>query len=533
MRTSASFASQLRFASAVTCLSAALAPRAEAQFCDPPSAFACPGGGTPSCTEGTLATTVGGDRFGCPLGSQSATWNSEGPTPNAPRLRVPKFKPGPGVCANLERMDIRLQAVGQAHVQLENTDDKPRSFQATVTLNVFVSPEGIVGWPGPIPQSLPITDTRTVNLTAYDQPQGSPPDFQGTSATSYTVGPTAVSECFAITDPALLLQFFDLTPTTTDDFVEFSHSAFDVFVQNGGAQVASIVDTDALLRVDVTYTSCQCQTIANDDIGRVCQGATVTIPVLANDSTTCGALVPPPVFDAPPPSGFSIVGQDVVFDSAGLPTGVYVATYRICNDQAPAPCCDTATVTVTVCATTAVDDAARVCAGSSVTIPVLANDSTTCGSLVPGSLAFVGTPPAGFSIVGGQIVYANGGTPSSGTVSATYQVCNNLGVPCCDTAVVTVTICNVNAADDSARVCAGSSVTVDVCANDTTNCGDLVPGTLAFVGTPPPGFSIGGNCQITYANSGTPGSGTVSATYRICNDESPACCDTAVLTVTI
>ncbi|MCY2958599.1 MAG: Ig-like domain-containing protein, partial [Planctomycetota bacterium] len=207
------------------------------------------------------------------------------------------------------------------------------------------------------------------------------------------------------------------------------------------------------------------------------------------------------------------------------------ATYRVCNNETP-PCCDTATVTVTICNTDAVNDTARVCAGSSVTIPVLANDTTNCGTLNTGSLAFVGTPPAGFTISGSTIVYANTGTPNSGTVTATYRVCNNETPPCCDNATVTVTICNTNAVDDPARVCPGDTVTIPVLANDTTNCGTLNTGSLAFVGTPPPGFSIAGG-QVVYANSGTPDSGTVTATYRVCNNETPPCCDTAVVTVTI
>jgi hypothetical protein len=221
-----------------------------------------------------------------------------------------------------------------------------------------------------------------------------------------------------------------------------------------------------------------------------------------------------------------------VYANPGTPVcGPVSCTYRVCNNENP-PCCDTATVTVTVCSTDAVDDTARVCAGSTVTVPVLNNDTTCCGSVVASSLAFVGTPPPGFSIVSGQIRYANSGTPNCGPVSCTYRVCNNETPPCCDTATLTVTVCSVDAQDDTAQVCAGTTLEIDVLANDTTCCGSLVPSSLAFVGTPPPGFSIA-NGRVVYANPGTPTSGTVCATYRVCNAENPPCCDTATVCVTI
>ncbi|MEQ1730472.1 MAG: Ig-like domain-containing protein, partial [Vicinamibacterales bacterium] len=282
-----------------------------------------------------------------------------------------------------------------------------------------------------------------------------------------------------------------------------------------------------------TLTVTICNVNAVDDTARVCAGSSVTTNVLANDTTNCGALVPGTLsFVGTPPTGFTIVGGQIVYANSGTPSsGTVTATYRVCNNESPA-CCDTATLTVSICNVNAVDDTARVCAGSSVTTNVLANDTTNCGALVPSTLSFVGTPPTGFTISGSSIVYANSGTPSSGTVTATYRVCNNESPACCDTATLTVSICSVNAVDDTARVCAGASVTTNVLANDTTNCGLVVAGTLAFVGTPPRGFTISGG-SIVYTNPGTPSTGTVTATYRVCNNETPACCDTATLTVTI
>lgn len=292
-------------------------------------------------------------------------------------------------------------------------------------------------------------------------------------------------------------------------------------------------DEDPACCGTATLTVTICNVTALDDLARVCAGASVTTDVLANDSTNCGVLLSATLdFVGVPPPGFSILGSEIVYANTGMPTsGTVSANYTICNDEDP-NCCDTATLTVTICSVNAVDDTARVCAGSSVTTDVLANDSTNCGMLVPGSVEFVGTPPPGFTIVGGQIAYANPGMPVGGTISVTYRVCNDEMPPCCDTATLTVTVCSVDAIDDSARVCVGEQVKIDVLANDSTTCGVLVGNSLTFVGTPPRGFSIVGG-QIVYANAGTPPRGTDSATYRVCNDEDPACCDTAVVTVTI
>ncbi len=502
-----------------------LAEPAYAQDCSSTPAVTCTGGNQVDTTFGEPPTSA--TCFGCPLGTQNGTWSATSTGYHA--IQVPKFQLQPGVCGSLIQADITFQYSARVRARAENLDDKPQPVSVNMNLNSEVfAPPGLGLGQIIIPNS---NVAANPTLGAFDGtidfcgPTGT---NCGTSGYDQTFENT-VSRCFRITNPAQLAAF---TAGAPGEQIVFNHVSTDGSSVIGPGNLATIVNTWALLRVTITYRSCVCQTIAADDNARVCVGSSVSVPILANDSTTCGLLDPASVvIVGTPPTGFSVSGTNVVFNANGIAPGTYVATYRVCNDQVP-PCCDEGLVTITVCETTANNDTGRVCAGSSVTVNALANDTTTCGTLNPASLAFVGTPPPGFSIAGGQIVYTNPGSPSSGTVTATYQVCNSLAIPCCDTATVTITICNTNAVDDTARVCAGASVTTNVLANDTTNCGSIVPGTLAFVGTPPPGFTIVGG-QIVYTNPGSPSSGTVSATYRVCNNETPPCCDTATLTVTI
>jgi hypothetical protein len=141
-----------------------------------------------------------------------------------------------------------------------------------------------------------------------------------------------------------------------------------------------------------------CSTTANDDTGfRVCRGgAPISIPVTVNDSTTCGTMNCASITITTPPAQGTAVrnGCNIVYTPPANFTGVVTFDYSICNDTAR-PCCDSATVSVEVCATTANDDTGfRVCRGGApLSIPVTVNDSTTCGTLDCASITIT-TPPA-------------------------------------------------------------------------------------------------------------------------------------------
>src|SRR5262249_28276973 len=87
-----------------------------------------------------------------------------------------------------------------------------------------------------------------------------------------------------------------------------------------------------------------------------------------------------------------------------VPTAGYTGPdsfgYSVRNSQAPF-CTGSASCSITVCATNAANDTATVCAGSSVDIPVLANDTTTCGAIDCTTLSITAAPLHGTATVQG------------------------------------------------------------------------------------------------------------------------------------
>src|SRR5688572_29990286 len=109
------------------------------------------------------------------------------------------------------------------------------------------------------------------------------------------------------------------------------------------------------------------------------------------------------------------------------------------------------------------DDSVSVCAGSTVEISVLSNDTSAtpvfCGSIDIVGLPDVGgvstsfgcaTPlcPAGFCI------RYQAPTDFAGTVSIVYEIENVAGT---DTATLAITVCKVDAVDDAGSICPGDT----------------------------------------------------------------------------
>jgi hypothetical protein len=103
-------------------------------------------------------------------------------------------------------------------------------------------------------------------------------------------------------------------------------------------------------------------------------------------------------------------------------------------------------LTVSVCSTTVVNDQGSICPGATALFDVLANDSTTCGTLDCTTMQLVDPMPVGFSLVSCgtpscgtcRIRYTAPTTPGPGPVTVAYRVSNNAVPACQGTGVLTI-----------------------------------------------------------------------------------------------
>lgn len=267
------------------------------------------------------------------------------------------------------------------------------------------------------------------------------------------------------------------------------------------------------------------------------------LDVLANDVDPDGALVAATLAISVMPTNGSavIVSGQIQYTPAAGYTGADSLTYQICDDGTP-QACDTAQVTISVTAGAniapiAVDDAAVVRAGQTVTIDVLSNDVDPDGSLVVATLRITGTAPASNAVVSdGKIEYTAAPT-QTGSITFNYEICDDGNPQACDTAAVTVTIGTVAnsapvAIDDNAATLPNRPVTIFVLANDLDPDGALVPATLQIITPPDSGTAEITDSQITFTPA-TDATGVETFVYQICDDGEPQACDTATVTVTI
>lgn len=240
----------------------------------------------------------------------------------------------------------------------------------------------------------------------------------------------------------------------------------------------------------VTVTVAPPALVATDDTGTTDDTTPVTIDLLDNDHGF-GALAVDSVTQ--PANGSVVDNHDgtVTYTPAAGQLGDDTFTYDV-TDGAATPRTDTASVTVTVSATTAndpVDDTATTPYDESVLVDVLSND--------PGSPAIdeVGTPAHGTAVVeSGQVRYTPPGD-FAGTDTFTYTV---TGSATAAEVSVDVTAPALSAADDTATSGHGASpVTVHVRANDTgtgltvTDVSDTDNGGTAQI--------VGGSVRVTPA----------------------------------
>ncbi|MCT4541794.1 Ig-like domain-containing protein, partial [Pseudomonas aeruginosa] len=265
-------------------------------------------------------------------------------------------------------------------------------------------------------------------------------------------------------------------------------------------------------------------------------GTTSVLNVLANDTAPLNPVV---TITAGPANGTAVANGDgsISYTPTGAFTGTDTFTYQLCLPAPGGSVCDSATVTVTVSATSLVaanDDFTATpitpVAGGS-TASVLLNDTFSGAPIIPGTTAVAAsliTPPTGYSMTAdGVITVAPGTTPAAVTLN--YQVCENAVPTNCAGATALVAV-SPEAVADALPAAAGTTTVLNVLANDTAPLNPTVTVSVA----PTNGTAIvNGDGTISYTPTGA-FTGTDTFTYQLCLPApGAAVCDTATVTVTV
>ncbi len=216
--------------------------------------------------------------------------------------------------------------------------------------------------------------------------------------------------------------------------------------------------------------------------------------------------------------------------------------YTLCDSGMPVYC-DTAWIYITLNpvndAPFAIDDFDTTVKDSCIQIAVLANDWDIENAIIVGSLITFNGPSYGtisLDTLTGIITYC----PDSnfaGVDTFYYAICDS-GYPApglCDTAMVIITVNSKNyfpvALNDSVLICANDSIIIDVRTNDIDPDGDPLSISISLV--PSHGnatVDVLGNIlfipDLTFA-------GFDSLQYSVCDNQSPAGCDTAWLFIDV
>jgi hypothetical protein len=304
--------------------------------------------------------------------------------------------------------------------------------------------------------------------------------------------------------------------------------------------------------VKVTVTAPNVPPVAVNDTATTSVGSTITINLVANDTSATSTINPATVAVTQPAAGGGSVGlpsaTGTVSYTAPAVAGTYTFTYTVKDNFAPAATSNIATVTVTVAAAAsipvAVNDAAATVPNGIITINLVANDTSASSTINPGSVTIVTPPGLGQGTLNG--LPSPTGTVSytapalAGTYTFTYTVKDILGATSLP-GTVTVTVTSITippvANNDTAATTTGSTITINLVANDTSATSTINPATVAIV--TPPGLGQGTlnglpspTGTVSYTAPGVAGAYTFTYTVKD-NSVTPATSNVATVTVTV
>jgi hypothetical protein len=283
---------------------------------------------------------------------------------------------------------------------------------------------------------------------------------------------------------------------------------------------------------------------AYDDAGQVANpsGGTAVANVLANDWIAGVRATTSNVFMSQVSSTNPGVNLDTVDGSVDVsnatPAGIYTLNYQIC-DSTNASNCDGAKVTVSVgqYVIDAVNDAgwASPSTGGTAVANVLVNDrvSTFQATTANVNISLV-SATSGISLTAAGAVNVAAGA-ALGDSALVYRICDKLNSANCDQATVTVSVRNytIDAVNDYVRASSkvGSSP-INVLTNDTFNgtAATTAKVRITQVSAPITGITLNTSTGLISVAART-SSGTYNLTYKICEINAPANCDTAIATL--
>jgi large repetitive protein len=220
--------------------------------------------------------------------------------------------------------------------------------------------------------------------------------------------------------------------------------------------------------------------------------------------------------------------------------GLDTLIYQICDSNGD---CDTALLVINIVPVNdkpvANEDATSTPINTAINITVITNDSDVENGLVANSVFVTELPNNGNATNNpdGTITY----TPNTGFVGVdtlVYEICDNGSPALCDTAYVIVTVTGApNNAPVANRndipVTEDTPLTFNVLANDTDTEGGIVPSTVTITRAPAHGIAsknpdgtINYTPTLNYA-------GLDTLIYQVCDNGTPALCDTALVVLTI